>query len=275
MIPYSYNMVDMGGIDLAEASGTVVEGLYNRLALARNACGDLILYNWKFVGIEIAPSACSTIDEGSSIVINGMIEVTDEDVVTITSLLPPPPEIEPLTATENGVYEAPAGVDGFNPVTVDVSTSTGIDIDAYAVDFVPNTNANQAVSGGFSFRTSPFFSYLITKIRVFARETTVNAYISDSNGNIIVSALNTTVIENQWNDIVLPIPVTLSPNTTYVVWYSMPNVALKYYSGIPTASSGLISNVYGRYSTNRNTFPATREGNTYGVDFFIEEIYVQ
>lgn len=120
MIPYSYNMVDMGGIDLAEANGTVVEGLYNRLALARNACGDLILYNWKFVGIEIVPSPCSTLDEGTSILINGAIQVTEEDVVTVPGINPDP-VIEPLVITENGVYEVPEDVDGFNPVTAHVS----------------------------------------------------------------------------------------------------------------------------------------------------------
>lgn len=122
MIPYSYNMVDMGGIDLAEANGTVVEGLYNRLTLARNACGDLILYNWKFAEIEIAPGICTTLDVGTSILINGLIQVTELDEVTILGLVPPPPVIEPLEITENGVYEVEDPVVGFNPVTVNVAS---------------------------------------------------------------------------------------------------------------------------------------------------------
>lgn len=119
MIPYSYNMVDMGGIDLAEANGTVVEGLYNRLALARNACGDLILFNWKFAEIEIAPAPCSTLDEGTTIVINGLIQVTEQDEVIVPGINPDP-VIVPLAAQENGVYQPPSGVDGFAPVTVSV-----------------------------------------------------------------------------------------------------------------------------------------------------------
>lgn len=86
MIPYSYNMVDMGGIDLAEVNDTVVAGLYSRLALARNACGDLILYNWKFAEIEIAPGICTTLDEGTSILINGLIQVTEQDEVSIPGI---------------------------------------------------------------------------------------------------------------------------------------------------------------------------------------------
>lgn len=120
MIPYSYSMVDMGGIDLAEANRTVVEGLYNRLAIARNACGDLILYNWKFAEIEIAPGICSTLDEGTSIVINGLIQVTEQDEVTVLGIAPPPVPVEPLTVTSNGVYVATPPTSGFNPVSVNV-----------------------------------------------------------------------------------------------------------------------------------------------------------
>lgn len=125
MIPYSYQMVDMGGIDLAEANGTVVEGLYNRLAIGRNACGDLILYNWKFAGIEITPGICETLDVGTSILINGLIQVTEQDEVNILGIEPPPPPepvIEPLTVIENGTYAAEDPVSGFSPVTVNVDT---------------------------------------------------------------------------------------------------------------------------------------------------------
>ena len=35
--------------------------------------------------------------------------------------------IEPLTVTENGTYTAPSGVDGYNPVTVNVAGSAPIE----------------------------------------------------------------------------------------------------------------------------------------------------
>jgi hypothetical protein len=34
------------------------------------------------------------------------------------------PVLQPLTVTENGTYEAPDGVDGYNPVTVNVPVTT-------------------------------------------------------------------------------------------------------------------------------------------------------
>lgn len=147
MIPYSYNMVDMSGIDLAEAHGTVVEGLYNRLALARNACGDLILYNWKFAEIEIAPGICTTLDVGSSILINGLIQVTEQDEVYISGIVPEP-VISSLQVTENGVYTPPTGIDGYAPVTVNVDTDPLNWRDSFAVnwDFSHPVNTRGASS---------------------------------------------------------------------------------------------------------------------------------
>lgn len=123
MIPYSYEMVNMGGIDLAEANGTVVEGIYNRIVEAVNACGDAIFYNWKFAGIEISPSPVNTLEVESSILINGLIQVTEQDEITVLGIEPPPPPIvpvSPLEVAENGVYTAQPPASGFNPVTVNV-----------------------------------------------------------------------------------------------------------------------------------------------------------
>lgn len=128
MIPYPYNMVDMGGIDLAEANGTVVEGLYAKIVEAVNACGDVVLYNWKFASIEIAPQHTQILLGSSSLTINSLIQVTELDVVTVLGIDPPPPPIvpvEPLTVNENGIYTAAPPASGFNPVIVQVE-STGI-----------------------------------------------------------------------------------------------------------------------------------------------------
>lgn len=122
MIPYSYNMVDMGGIDLAEANGTVVPGVYEKIVEAMNLCGDVILYNWKFAGINVAPSAYTILQQVDSILINGLIQVTELDQITVIGLPPPPVPVAPLSVTENGTYEAVAPQSGFNPVTVDVPT---------------------------------------------------------------------------------------------------------------------------------------------------------
>lgn len=120
MIPYTYHMVDMGGIDLAEANGTVVPGVYERITEAMNLCGDVILYNWKFAGIGIVPSAYAILQQTNSILINGMIQVTELDEITVIAIEPPIGPVEPLEVTENGVYEAEPPASGFNPVTVAV-----------------------------------------------------------------------------------------------------------------------------------------------------------
>lgn len=123
MIPYSYNMVDMGGIDLAEANCTVVPGVYEKIVEAMNLCGDLILYNWKFAGINIAPSAYNVLQQVGSILINGLIQVTELDQITVIGLPPPLVPVSPLNADHNGIYEAVPPASGFNPVTVAVSAS--------------------------------------------------------------------------------------------------------------------------------------------------------
>lgn len=123
MIPYPYNMVDMGGIDLAEANGTVVEGLYAKIVEAVNACGDTVLYNWKFAGIEIAPQHTQILLGSGELRINTLIQVTEHDAVTVLGLPPAPPPIvpvSPLVVSENGIYNAVPPASGFNPVTVAV-----------------------------------------------------------------------------------------------------------------------------------------------------------
>lgn len=120
MIPYPYNMVDMGGIDLAEANGTVVEGLYAKIIEAVNACGDVVLYNWKFAGIEIAPQHTSIL-LGDPIIINGAVQVTEQDLVTVPGINPDPLVLVPLNAVENGDYSPQDyDADGFSEVTVNV-----------------------------------------------------------------------------------------------------------------------------------------------------------
>lgn len=123
MIPYSYNMVDMGGVDLAEANGTAVEGLYAKIVEAVNSCGDVVLYNWKFAGIEISPQHTSIL-LGDPIIISGAVQVTEQDFVTVPGINPeppPPPVLVPLSITENGQFSPQDyDADGFSEVTANV-----------------------------------------------------------------------------------------------------------------------------------------------------------
>lgn len=188
MIPYPYNMVDMGGIDLAEANGTVVDGLYAKIVEAVNTCGDVVLYNWKFAGIEISPQHTSIL-MGDPIIISGAVQVTAQDEVTVPGINPgslvlvplevsengrydpsdydadgfsevgvaiPGPSLTTLTVSENGTFLPPVGYAGFNEVTVAVSgggASAGVQ--SYLEQIAPK------YSGGYEYKN---YIYGTTKI---------------------------------------------------------------------------------------------------------------
>lgn len=123
MVPDKFDMVDMGGIDIVYSQGIEVQGLYQRLVESITLCRYQCLYNWMFDGVLIPPTYVQLeVDDNDNVVINEGIEVDENDVVHIYSLEPPPiePTIEELSVVENGRYEAPSGVDGYNPVIVDV-----------------------------------------------------------------------------------------------------------------------------------------------------------
>lgn len=129
MVPDRFNMVDMGGIDIVMAQGERVSGLWQRLVESITLCRYQCLYNWKFDGVDIPPTYVEMeVNENDEVAINQGITVDDEDVVHIYSIMPPSPEptITPLIVNENGNYFVPSGIDGFNPVTVDVPTYTPV-----------------------------------------------------------------------------------------------------------------------------------------------------
>lgn len=113
-------MVDMGGIDLAKDTGEAVPGIYSKIEEAVNNCGDVVLYNWKFAGIEITPQYTS-ISPGNPIVINGVINVYSNDIISVIGVTPDPPVLVPLSVEENGQFSPQEyDADGFNIVTVEV-----------------------------------------------------------------------------------------------------------------------------------------------------------
>ena len=124
MVPDKFNMVDMGGIDLIMMQGEEVPGLYNRLVESIAQCRYQCLYNWLFDGVIIPPTFVEMeVNENDEVDINEGVTVSPDDIIHIHSIEPPSPdpEIVPLLAEENGIYTIPEGVDGFNPVTVDVT----------------------------------------------------------------------------------------------------------------------------------------------------------
>lgn len=122
MVPDKFNMVDMGGIDIILMQGEEVEGLYDKLVESIAQCRYQCLYNWYFDDVLIPPTYVSMSIEENSVVINSGITVDSDDIIHIYSLRYPP-VIESLSVTENGDYEVPQNVDGFNPVSVNVQPS--------------------------------------------------------------------------------------------------------------------------------------------------------
>ena len=127
MVPDKFNMVDMGDIDLIEIQGLAVEGLYQKLVESIALCRYQCLYNWKFNGILIPPSYVEMELRDGEVWINEGVSVDEEDVVHIYSIEPEPPTpvepvIQPLVATSNGIYNTPSGIDGYDPVTVNVAS---------------------------------------------------------------------------------------------------------------------------------------------------------
>ena len=128
MVPDKFNMVDMGGVDLIMMQGEAVPGLYDKLMAAISNCRYQCLYNWIFDGVLIPPVYVQIEVDDGEVFLNEGVSVTSDDVIHIYSVEPPAPEPEiiPLLAEENGVYNVPTGKDGFNPVTVDVPSYTPV-----------------------------------------------------------------------------------------------------------------------------------------------------
>lgn len=123
MIPVSYIMVDLGGIDLADVKDNVYPGLYNKIYSSLNACQEVVLCNWFVAGILIPPTYCAIdISVSGVISLNDIIFIYSDDTIQIPTM-GTTPVIEQLSANANGTYEVSGDVDGFNPVVVNVSPS--------------------------------------------------------------------------------------------------------------------------------------------------------
>lgn len=116
-----FNMISMDGIDILESQGVEVRGLYNKLLEGIAICRYQILYNWYFAKIVIAPTTVELVNDGDSISINGFISIDSNDIVHVHSL-DRPPVVNPISISQNGEYSAPDGVDGYNPVQVNVES---------------------------------------------------------------------------------------------------------------------------------------------------------
>lgn len=126
MVPRKFNIVDFGGFDLVAQSGETIPGIYDRIMDSHWNCVYIMCFGLKFAGFVIAPQYMTPEITEDTIELGGFISITRDDAVTV-HLAPPPtpptpePIIIPLSATEDGTYEAPEGVDGYNPVVVNTA----------------------------------------------------------------------------------------------------------------------------------------------------------
>lgn len=114
-----FNMISMDGIDIVSSQGEEIKGLYNRLVEGISVCKYQILYNWYFAKVLIPPTTVELILEDNVVSINGFISIGSDDILHVYSL-ESSVVINPLVVNGNGSYSVPDGVDGFNPVTVEV-----------------------------------------------------------------------------------------------------------------------------------------------------------
>lgn len=165
MVPDKFNMVDMGGIDLIMMQGEAVPGLYDKLMAAISNCQYQCLYHWLFDGILIPPTYVQLTDNDGEVYLNEGVSVTSDDVIHIYSVAPGPvdPEIIPLLAEENGVYNVPSGKDGFNPVTVDVPSYTPV-IEPITITENGTYNIPAGIDGygPITVNVSLVFSFIVT-----------------------------------------------------------------------------------------------------------------
>lgn len=68
-----------------------------------------------------------SVDAGTSKRLLTAGKYCDRDILVSASGGAAEPVIQPLEVTANGTYNAPAGVDGYNPVSVNVSGSGGVE----------------------------------------------------------------------------------------------------------------------------------------------------
>lgn len=149
MIANKFNMVDMKGVDVLLSNGQAFSGLYQKLNSALVYYQYATLYNWRCNRVSLTPQICQLSRKPNNvIVINDRFEVYPNDIfrVVIDSAV-----VQSLSVAENGTYVAPAGIDGYTPVNVNVPppvlqaksiTENGIYMPEEGVDGFSSVNVN-------------------------------------------------------------------------------------------------------------------------------------
>lgn len=110
-------MIDLGGLDFIAKNNSTVPGLYSKLN-SHISSPNPTIYNFLLAKVQMPPSLVELVALNNTITINGYIVVNQNDAVSFTGWVGP--VIQYLNPIENGEYIAPEGVDGYNPVLVNV-----------------------------------------------------------------------------------------------------------------------------------------------------------
>ncbi len=112
MVPRKFNIVDFDGFDLAGQYGEALPGIYDKIVDAFWNCVYIMCFGLKFAGFDIAPQYMVPEMFSDHIMLNGIISIDQNDVITIPSIEPEPPA--PVITYELLEYIESNGTQGIN-----------------------------------------------------------------------------------------------------------------------------------------------------------------
>lgn len=96
MVPRKFNIVDFDGFDIVEQYGEALPGIYDKIIDAHWNCVYIMCFGLKFGSLDVAPQYMTPELFSDHIMLNGIISIDRNDVITIPGIEPPPPPPPPL-----------------------------------------------------------------------------------------------------------------------------------------------------------------------------------
>lgn len=163
-------LLNLNNRNAAEFQRLSVPDSYEKASGALTAGTYVTVYKWLYQGFMLAPSLCDAVDATGHINLvdrtnGGIISVYPDDTITLEGGVEPSGAvIVPLQASSNGVYNAPSGVDGYNPVSIAVPSQSEPVIEPLSVSTNGVFTAPAGVDGYSPITVSVSSSQNISKI---------------------------------------------------------------------------------------------------------------